>query len=179
MSSKYSLSPEHHNKSNQKLSTYNFRKIDLVGFSFGGRVAACIAAYHPDLINKLSLTGVPFIRPALGKVIITSWADLLAKNNVRDCAWSFLINGYSPAFIEKYESKLHDYVDAIVEANDPRKLYDLISQSQSPSSAPLQDEDPFSVSYCATKIKCPTQVFIMDVMEIFKLYVHTNTHTNI
>eukprot|EP01035_Chromulina_nebulosa_P040204 gene40204-54365_t len=131
------------------LKTLDVHKIDLVGFSFGGRVAACVAAYHPHLVNKLSLTGVPYIRPALGKIIITSWAELLAKNNIKDCAWSFLINGYSPAFIEKYESKLPDYVDAIVEANEPRKLFDLISQS---SSSPLHDDDPFSVSYCAAKI---------------------------
>jgi pimeloyl-ACP methyl ester carboxylesterase len=44
----------------------------LVGHSFGGRVAVCLAAKYPDRVGPLVLTGVPLIRtgkstrPALG-----------------------------------------------------------------------------------------------------------------
>lgn len=34
----------------------------LVGHSFGGRVAVCLAAKHPDMVRSLILTGVPLIR---------------------------------------------------------------------------------------------------------------------
>lgn len=34
----------------------------LVGHSFGGRVAVCLAAKHPDRVGSLILTGVPLIR---------------------------------------------------------------------------------------------------------------------
>ena len=134
----------------------------MVGFSLGGRVAICIAAFYPHLVNRLSVTGVPYCRPALGKIIIDSWAQLLSRNNTEDCAWSFLINGYSPDFIEKYEKKLPDYVDAIVESNDPKKLLDLIlhgnSNKKNLQGKENENEDLYSIPNCVTKIKCPTQV---------------------
>ena len=34
----------------------------LVGHSFGGRVAVCLAARYPDLVSGLVLTGVPLVR---------------------------------------------------------------------------------------------------------------------
>lgn len=50
----------------------------LVGHSFGGRVAVCLAAKHPDRVGPLLLTGVPLMRrvpvakPALGFRIVRS-----------------------------------------------------------------------------------------------------------
>lgn len=39
----------------------------LVGHSFGGRVAVCLAAKHPDRVGQLILTGVPLIRLETGR----------------------------------------------------------------------------------------------------------------
>ena len=39
----------------------------LVGHSFGGRVAVCLAAKHPDRVGPLILTGVPLIRLETGR----------------------------------------------------------------------------------------------------------------
>src|SRR5712692_8093250 len=35
----------------------------LVGHSFGGRVAVCLAAARPELVSGLVLSGVPLLRP--------------------------------------------------------------------------------------------------------------------
>ena len=39
----------------------------LVGHSFGGRVAVCLAARNPELVGPLVLTGVPLIRLETGR----------------------------------------------------------------------------------------------------------------
>jgi pimeloyl-ACP methyl ester carboxylesterase len=36
----------------------------VIGHSFGGRVAVCLAARHPELVGGLVLSGVPLLRPA-------------------------------------------------------------------------------------------------------------------
>ena len=38
------------------------RPVILVGHSFGGRVATCIAADHPELVDSMVLVGVPLLR---------------------------------------------------------------------------------------------------------------------
>lgn len=47
--------------------------VDVVGFSFGGRVAIAAAAHKPHLVARLSVTGVPLVRPPLGQLIVRSW----------------------------------------------------------------------------------------------------------
>jgi pimeloyl-ACP methyl ester carboxylesterase len=37
-----------------------FAKVDALGFSFGGMVAFCLAAQHPDVVGRLVLASVPF-----------------------------------------------------------------------------------------------------------------------
>jgi len=128
-------------------------KCQLVGYSFGGRVALAVAAHRPQLVERISITGVPLIRPKLGDMIMQSWRESLREGNLRDCAWSFLLNGCSESFIEKYSDKFPSFVDSVVKSNDAKRLYDLIAKSYIED-----DNDPYSVSSCARHIRIPVQV---------------------
>ena len=138
---------------NTFLKKLGVNEVHLGGFSFGGRVALAFAAHFPTKVSRLSLTAIPLVRPALGKVILESWADGLQRNNMRECAWSFIINGYSTQFVEKNAERLSMYVDMVVNSNDPKKVLNLIQQSS--ISCP---GDQYSVAYCAERVQCPTQI---------------------
>lgn len=130
----------------------NIKKVDIVGFSFGGRVGCALAANVPSLVGRLSLTGVPLVRPALGSLIINSWRESMIEGNIRDSAWSFVLNGYNDSFIEQNHTKLEQFVDIVVKNNDPIKLRDLLVGSNS------QSQENYSVAFSAEKIICPTQI---------------------
>jgi 3-oxoadipate enol-lactonase len=135
------------------LDVLDVRSADLAGFSFGGRVAMAFAAHNSALVRKLSTTAIPLTRPALGRIVLESWMDGLKRGNMRECAWSFIINGYSDAFLERNAERLALYVDMVATSNDPQKVYNLIYHSGKGG-----EDDPYSVSQCVDKIKCPTLV---------------------
>lgn len=144
------------------MSALGIEKVDLCGFSFGGRVALAVSAHHPHLINRLSLTCVPLVRPNLGKLVLKSWTECMATGNIRACAWSFILNGYSSTFIEKNYNKLESFCDFIVANNDPQKLHDLLRLSGGgdfsySDDAATNNVDPFfidrfSIPYCASVV---------------------------
>ncbi len=47
----------------QVLAEATDEPVVILGHSFGGRVATCLAAAHPDQVAGLVLTGVPLLRP--------------------------------------------------------------------------------------------------------------------
>jgi pimeloyl-ACP methyl ester carboxylesterase len=127
-------------------------KVDIVGFSFGGRVALALAAHTPHLVARISVTGVPLTRPALGNLILQSWSESL-PSEFRSCAWSFVLNGYSPRFLERFHERLPTFVDMVMESNDPIKLASLMKCSHV-----TDDADAYSVASCAKLVTCPVQV---------------------
>ena len=126
-------------------------RVDLAGFSFGGRIGLAIAKSNPTLVAKLSITGVPLVRPPLGRSILESWKEGLKEGHMSSCAWSFILNGYSAKFIEKYETKLPMFVNMVMKSNDAKKLYDLLVYSHIPN-------EEYSVPVCVAAIQCPTQI---------------------
>eukprot|EP00981_Chlorochromonas_danica_P005955 scaffold1243_cov173-Ochromonas_danica.AAC.16 len=126
------------------------KKVHLAGFSFGGRIALSVAAYRPDLVDKLSVTGICPHRPYLGKHILTSWKDAAERGNLRECGWAFVLNGYSSSFIERHHEEIPALVDAIACSNQANRLFDLIRLSHR--------QDACSVAPAATRVKAPTQI---------------------
>lgn len=128
---------------------------DLVGFSFGGRVGAAVAAHRPRMVRRLSITGIPLHRPPLGCSIMNSWLSSLKLGEVKSCYWSFLVNGYSEEFITKYEKQLPKFIENIVKSNPhPQQLVDLLENSLLNKS----EHDEYTVPACAGRIRCPVQV---------------------
>jgi pimeloyl-ACP methyl ester carboxylesterase len=143
-----------HNPLDEKLC----RPVDLVGFSFGGRVGAAVAAYRPELVHRLSITGIPLHRPAMGCSIMQSWLEALKLGHVRSCYWSFLVNGYSADFISKYEHQLPKFIQNIERSNPhPQMLVDLLENSLLERDNRVINES-YRVSACAELIRCPVQV---------------------
>ena len=53
------------------------KKVDVAGFSFGGRVAMAAASLEPNRIRRLHLTGVGAERDEYATVVLTSWKEIL------------------------------------------------------------------------------------------------------
>lgn len=136
----------------QFLDKLGISKVHVIGFSFGGRVAIGLGAKYPDRIKTISVTGVPYIRDALGRSILTSWRETLASGAIAlpGCAWSFVLNGFSREFIERNEKRLSTYVDGVSLCNNAAKLYDLLATSNLASE--------WEAKHTAKLINCPVQV---------------------
>lgn len=124
---------------------------DIIGFSFGGRAGIGLAARWPYLVRRLSITGVPLVRPVLGKLILQSWKESLQSKNPKAAAWSCIINGCSAEFLLKHDRVVPELVDGILRNNDTARMCDLITHATSPAAELITKEH-------AKQVKCPTQV---------------------
>ena len=161
------------------LNELKIEKCNLVGFSFGGRVAIAFAATRKSIVHKVSLSGVPLIRPALGAAILQSWESDLKSGIIP--AWSFILNGYSDYYLHKHAQKLLTYVEYVKEQNCPEKLKDLITSTNQAGS---DNNSPFSVRSCSAMLQCPTQIIagthdrISGLKDVMDLALEIRKHGN-
>ena len=128
-------------------------EVDLCGFSLGGRVALAYSVFPGNRVRRVSVTGVPLKRPPLGRVIIRSWLNGLENNELNATSWSFVLNGYSDAYITRNHDKVDKFVKAVVHSNSCARLRDLFRCSLEEA-----DHDAYSVINCASRITCPLQI---------------------
>jgi pimeloyl-ACP methyl ester carboxylesterase len=127
-------------------------KVDIVGFSLGARIGLAVAAHRPHLVRRLSVTGVPLERTAVGDLILMSWRNgLTSECCFKTTAWSFVLNGFSPQFLKRNSRYIPHYVDRVISNNDYKRLAYILSNSHSP-------DDKAAAINCAHMVTCPTQV---------------------
>ncbi len=128
------------------LHALGLQRVDLAGFSYGGRVALAVAAHRPELVHRLSVTGVCTDRGGLGKSILESWRRAFDRGNLEEAGWSFVLNGYSNRFIEQNADKIETHVDMVVKSNDVQKLRHLYAVH-------VPESDPYSVRSCVQRLQ--------------------------
>ena len=118
-------------------------KVDLCGFSFGGRVALAIAANLPDRVRRVVATGVPADRGATGRVVLRAWESSLEAGNLQSFLWQSLADGHSDAFLAQHESRLEGWVNSAADANECQAIAALVGQVEPlPAHGPCHTDEP-------------------------------------
>ncbi|WP_397473672.1 alpha/beta fold hydrolase [Pusillimonas sp.] len=96
----------------------NVGQFDLVGYSLGAAVAACIAAQHPELVRSLVLLA-PFAdgREPRIRLQFEVWQQLIRSDRAT-FARLVLLNGFSRGFLGGFnDSQMNEWVELICKTN--------------------------------------------------------------
>lgn len=88
------------------LSEIGVKKTCLYGVSQGGMIAQCIAAYRPEMVEKLVVCSTQCRATNTAKGIVKKWVELAEKRNVVDVNRFFYEKVYSEESLEKYKDML-------------------------------------------------------------------------
>jgi pimeloyl-ACP methyl ester carboxylesterase len=81
------------------------QELDVLGFSFGGRVAMAAALkaglHDRPKIRRLCLTGVAGDRGPAGRLALASWRASLAAADLHGFAWNLILDTHSSAYLAK------------------------------------------------------------------------------
>lgn len=113
----------------ETLDDLSLEQVDLVGFSFGGRVAMATGCLHPKRLRKLHLTGVAADRSDYGHLAMEAWQDIIQSDrSLRSFAWSILMATYSPNFLRN--QPIERYLEHICQSNAAEGLLSLFEQAE-------------------------------------------------
>jgi pimeloyl-ACP methyl ester carboxylesterase len=109
-------------------SVCDLSECDLVGFSFGARVALAITA-HSDKVRRLVATGVPADRGATGRTILKAWSCSLERGDLEGFLWQSIADGHSDSFLTRHEPKLTAWVKSAAASNRAEAIAALVGQT--------------------------------------------------
>lgn len=133
------------------LDALDLPRVDLCGFSFGGRVALAIAAHRPDRLRRLVVTGVSAGRGALGRVIVRAWRAALATGDLECLAWLSLADTLGPAYLQAHEKLIPAMVQAVQDRNQYAGIRALFEQTLGDDEA-----SPWHPAALAPRVATPT-----------------------
>jgi len=113
-------------------------RVDLAGFSFGGRVVLAIAARLPHRVRRCVVTGVPADRGPLGRTVLRAWLSCLDAGALDAFVWQSMVEGHSTSFLARHERRLAGWVEGAVKANRCDAIRALIAQTHHDD-----EDDPF------------------------------------
>lgn len=122
-------------------------RIDIAGFSFGGRVALAFAASHPTFIHKCAVTSISADRGGHGRLVLQQWKALLdaalhltdpkeRAAAMRNFGFSSIMASHSRAFLARNEARVGVWADLVAAGNTPEGIAAIIAQTH--------EEDPES-----------------------------------
>jgi len=107
--------------------------VDLVGFSFGARVALAVAAAHPGIVRRCVLTSVAADRGPVGRLVLKQWEAILGRQESRDSleafAWASILNTHAPDFLARNEPRVSGWVSLVAEGNTREGLLAILEQT--------------------------------------------------
>lgn len=128
---------------------YNEIKVNLCGFSFGGRLALSIANNHPGIVNKLIITGVGNGRGEKGNQIHQQWIKYLEQGDLENMIRSCITHSYSKSYLLKNQKYIDKWVKMTCKLNNRENLHNLITHTL------VSKNSPYSPLNLSKGIHCP------------------------
>jgi len=110
---------------------FQCKKVDVIGFSLGARIALATIASNPKLIRNAHLTGISAERDKMAKILLSSWENMLSGDgkDLEPFALSVLTTSFTKQFMAMNdEAKVMTWIDQVCANNNKVGLLRLLQQ---------------------------------------------------
>lgn len=104
------------------LDHLGIERIHPVGFSHGARIALRLAAYHPERVDRLVLTGMGADDGVYRRTLVRIWREVLRLGGVEALAWCSLADILSQGFLELHADQIDVMIRTTVQRNSTEGL---------------------------------------------------------
>jgi len=131
------------------LSSAGLVRVDVCGFSFGGRVALAFTAAHPEKVRRVVATSVAGARGSMGELIYEKWAALLREGacpSLRPFALASIMCSHHPAFLAKHRARIEAWTALVAHANTRTGVSREPQRAPAPATTPPEACKPFGAA---------------------------------